>query len=82
MQSQNHRKACWLPGYVAVPPELVDAAISCDGYCDLTLDDGKLLAISPLPLPKQTPLPDPQADADAMLVDLEFRLTLLELEVM
>ena len=83
MQSQSHREECWLSGYAAVPPALVEAAISCGGYCDLTLEAGALIDILPKAPPQTADMPetDPLADMDAMLVDLEFRLTLLELEV-
>ncbi len=39
LQSQSHRKACWLEGWVAVPEELTEAAWACGGYCELTLED-------------------------------------------
>ena len=43
LQSQSHRTECWLEGWLAVPPELEQTAWDCAGYCDLDIQDGKLV---------------------------------------
>lgn len=80
-QSQSHRTECWLEGYVEVPTHLADKVMASGGWCDLTLEDGILMEVTPTAPPEQESLPDPEADRDEMLIDLEYRLTLLELGV-
>lgn len=48
-QSQSHRTECWLDGYVAVPQELEIEVMQCNGYCDLTLENGVLKGITARP---------------------------------
>lgn len=47
LQSQSHRTECWLEGWVPVPEELVETAWACGGYCDLEVQDGKLVGVTP-----------------------------------
>ena len=56
-QSQSHRTECWLDGYVAVPQEIENEVIQCNGYCDLVVENGVLKSIVPhseLIQPEQT----------------------------
>ena len=84
-ESQSHRTECWMGGYVAVPAELEEAVAGCMGYCDVTIADGVVTAVEPhperIPVPETTTETEPTAqdDTDAMLVDHEYRITLLEL---
>ena len=51
----------------------------CKAYCEVngyTYEEEVIINPEPTPEPE---IIDPQADTDAMLVDLEYRLTLLEL---
>jgi hypothetical protein len=85
IQSQSGRKTCWLPGYIEVPHHLEREVWACLGWCDLTIEGGKLNGITPGAIPEPEPAPEPeptaQEDNDAMLVDHEYRLTLVELGV-
>lgn len=85
IQSQSGRKTCWLPGYIEVPGHLEREVWACLGWCDLTIEGGKLTGITPGAIPEPEPAPEPeptaQEDNDAMLVDHEYRLTLMELGV-
>ena len=85
LQSQSGRKTCWLPGYIEVPGHLEREVWACLGWCDLTIEGGKLTGITPGAIPEPEPAPEPepttQEDTDAMLVDHEYRLTLVELGV-
>lgn len=47
VQSQSGRTECWEEGYIAVPAHLVDAAWDCMGHCDLVIEDGVLVGITP-----------------------------------
>ena len=83
-ESQSHREECWMEGYAAVPTELEEAVTGCMGYCDVTIENGVVTAVEPHP--ERIPVPEPtqtqptaQDDTDALLVDHEYRLTLLEL---
>lgn len=84
-QSQSGRKTCWLPGYIEVPGHLEREVWACLGWCDLTIEGGKLTGITPGTIPEPEPAPEleptAQEDNDAMLVDHEYRLTLVELGV-
>ena len=71
LQSQSHRTECWLEGWLAVPPELEQTAWDCAGYCDLDIQDGKLVGLTPRELPPR-PEPEPQTPS------AEERLGLLE----
>lgn len=48
LQSQSHRTACWEEGWIAVPPQLEQAAWDCGGYCTLDIREGKLAGLTPL----------------------------------
>ena len=64
--------------------------LSCGGFGTLTVEDGIVTAFTPdveawerwqAEHPAPEPQPTAEEDRDAMLVDLEYRLTLLELGV-
>lgn len=58
IQSQSHRTSCWLDGYISVPAELEQDVWSTGGYCDLTIEEGVLVGVTPteLPAPALEPL--------------------------
>lgn len=79
IQSQSHRKSCWLEGWIEVPAHLESAVWETLGWCDLTIEDGKLTGITPTERPEPEPEPEPeptqldrveaQATYTAMLTD-------------
>ena len=84
IESQSHRHTCWLDGYITVPSHLEDIVWASGGYCDLTIEDGVLTGITPTERPVEPipePIIDPEDDRDSMLIDHEYRLTLIELGV-
>jgi len=82
IQSQSHRNSCWLDGYIAVPEHLVGKAVESSGFCHLVIQDDILVDIEPRSMPEPAPRePTPEEDREGMLVDHEYRLTLLELGV-
>lgn len=44
-QSQSHRRACWLEGYVEVPEQLISAVIDSGGWCDLIIEGDILTGV-------------------------------------
>lgn len=76
-------------GWGKVPQELESLAMDLLPFVVLTVKDGIITSISDNAearaaweaLPKPTPEPTPEEDRDAMLIDQEYRLTLLELGV-
>ena len=70
LQSQSHRRSCWLEGWVAVPEALNAAVWDCGGYCTLTLEDGALTAITPTERPAP-PEPEPTAE-EQLRADVDF----------
>ncbi len=47
VESQNHRTACWMEGWVAVPDSLVEKVVDCGGCCDLVMDGENLVDVVP-----------------------------------
>lgn len=70
IQSQNHRKAVWLPGYIEVPPHLEALAWASGGWCELTIEDGKLVGVTPTEKP-EPPAPEP-TEAERLRADVDF----------
>lgn len=94
-ENNNHGNPVSQPfeGSVALPNELLSVYIDTMGFCDIEVTDDIVTAIiadteaievyeatHPEPTPAE-PEPTPDDDRDAMLVDLEYRVTLLELGV-
>ena len=80
VERQSHRTSNWMgEGWAEVPEHLAEQAFACGGSCELTLEDGVLTALTAGRRPEELDAPTPQEDADALLVDHEYRLTLLEL---
>lgn len=70
--------------FAIFPDEMIDGIVACEAFCDLELnEDGtEVISFIALELPdfmKEVSEPSAQDDTDAMLVDLEYRLTMLEL---
>ena len=72
--------------YAIVPDDMVEAIFETRGFCDIELnaDGTEVVAFIAREIPTiEPPKPEPTAedDTDAMLIDHEYRLTLLELGV-
>lgn len=69
-------------GWIAVPSKLEEKAKGFLPFINLKIENGILIdvmqGIIPEPIPEQEQF-SPQADTDGMLVDHEYRLTLMEL---
>ena len=58
IQSQSGRRACWLDGYIEVPVHLEAAVWATYGWCDLQIEEGALVGITPTERPPE-PEPEP-----------------------
>lgn len=57
IESQSAREACWLEGYIEVPEHLEAAVWDSLGWCDLQIEDGVLVGITPTERPEPKPEP-------------------------
>ena len=57
VQSQSHRTECWLEGWITVPPDLEQKVWDSLGWCDLDIQEGKLVGITPTARPDPPPAP-------------------------
>lgn len=70
LQSQSHRTECWIEGWLAVPEELTQAAWESGGYCELIIEDGKLVGLTATEKPAQ-PEPEP-SETERLRADVDF----------
>ncbi|MDB7887430.1 hypothetical protein PND83_04485 [Flavonifractor plautii] len=59
IQSQSGRRACWLEGYIEVPAHLHDTVWATYGWCDLHIEEGRLVGVTPTERPPE-PEPEPE----------------------
>ena len=83
IQSQSHRRACWLDGYIEVPAHLHDAVWATYGWCDLQIEENKLVGITPTerppePEPEPSPLDRLGALEEALVQTDEIAIALFE----
>lgn len=72
IESQSHRKECWLEDYIAIPPELIEKAVATDGYCDLAIEDGVLVDVIATEKPVE-PVVDPEpTELEQMRADIDY----------
>lgn len=57
VESQSDRESCWLEGYIEVPEHLESAVWDTLGWCDLQIEDGALVGITPTERPESEPEP-------------------------
>jgi hypothetical protein len=92
IQSQSGRSSCWLSGYIEVPAQLESTVWATLGWCDLDIQDGVLVGITPTERPAPEPIPyvptemelAQQDITDLQLNDIEQgqQITDLELEIL
>ena len=77
IQSQSGRRACWLDGYIEVPAHLHDTVWATYGWCNLQIEEGKLVGVTPTerpPEPEPEPEPSPLERIEALEGALEESL--------
>lgn len=92
IQSESHKYSCWLPGYIEVPTHLESAVWDTLGWCDLTIEGGVLVGVTPTEQPTPEPVPRVPTEmelaqqdiTDLQLSDIEQgqQMTDLELEIL
>lgn len=80
IESQSHRTEVWIDGYIEVPKNLESAAWDSGGYCNLDIQGGVLVGITPAERPEpEIPAMTVQEAALDMMSNIDYRLGLLEL---
>lgn len=72
LQSQSHRTSCWLEGWIEVPSNLESAVWDTLGWCDLTIEDGKLIDIIPTEKPEPVPVEYEPTDMEKLRADVDY----------
>ena len=73
IQSQSGRTSCWLDGWVEVPEHLESAVWDSLGWCDLDIQDGVLVGITPTERPEPEPEPEtPHTELEQLRADIDF----------
>ena len=80
LQSQSGRTECWLDGWIAVPDHLEAMAWETLGWCDLDIQDGVLVGITPPERPEPEPEPEiPDLIAQVQTAMMAFAATSTEI---
>ena len=72
IQSQSGRQKCWKDGYIEVPDDLESDVWETLGWCDLTIEDGCLIGVTPTErpiLPEKEPEP---TETERLRADLDY----------
>lgn len=73
IQSQSGRTSCWLEGWVEVPEHLEAHVWDSLGWCDLDIQDGVLVGITPTERPEPEPEPEaPPTELEQLRADIDF----------
>lgn len=71
IQSQSDRDSCWIEGWIEVPPQLEKDVWDTLGWCDLNIQNGKLVSITPTTRPELEPAPAPGPTVEERLAAVE-----------
>lgn len=75
LQSQSGRTECWMEGWIAVPENLADEVWDTGGYCDLDIQDGVLVGITPREKPVPVPTTEEQiAELKSQLESTDYQI--------
>lgn len=75
IQSQSGRASCWIDGFVEVPAHLEASVWSSMGWCNLDIQDGVLVGITPTERPEPEPEPEPTTsptELEKLRADIDF----------
>lgn len=72
LQSQSGRSSCWLDGWIEVPANLEAQVWATVGYCDLQIEDGKLVGITPTDRPEPKPVTPTPTELEQLRADVDY----------
>lgn len=72
IQSQSGRSSCWLDGWIEVPSNLESQVWATVGYCDLQIEDGKLVGITPTDRPEPEPVTPTPTELEQLRADVDY----------
>ena len=72
LQSQSGRSTCWLDGWIEVPANLEAQVWATVGYCDLQIEDGKLVSITPTDRPESEPVTLTPTELEQLRADVDY----------
>ena len=72
LQSQSGRTSCWLDGWIEVPANLEADVWSTVGYCDLQIENGKLVGITPTERPEPEPVTPTPTELEQLRADVDY----------
>ena len=72
IQSQSGRTSCWLDGWVEVPAHLEADVWATVGYCDLQIEDGRLVGITPTERPEPEPMIPTPTEMEQLRADVDY----------
>lgn len=71
IESQSSRTSCWLDDWISVPDNLEAQVWETLGWCDLDIQDGVLVGITPTERPEPEPEPETVPSYEERLAALE-----------
>lgn len=72
LQSQSGRTSCWLDGWIEVPAHLEAAVWDSLGWCDLQIEGGKLVGITPTERPEPEPFVQMPTELEQLRADVDY----------
>lgn len=72
LQSQSGRSSCWLDGWIEVPANLEAQVWATVGYCDLQIENGKLVGITPTDRPEPEPVIPTPTELEQLRADVDY----------
>lgn len=72
LQSQSGRTSCWLDGWIEVPSNLESQIWATVGYCDLQIENGKLVGITPTERPEPEPVAPTPTEMEQLRADVDY----------
>ncbi len=72
IQSQSGRSSCWLDGWIEVPANLEAQVWATVGYCDLQIENGKLVGITPTERPEPEPVTPTPTELEQLRADVDY----------
>lgn len=72
LESQSHRTSCWMDGWIEVPANLEAQVWATVGYCDLQIENGKLVGITPTERPEPESVTPTPTELEQLRADVDY----------